>query len=176
VGTHPGEGGSRFADGIAIVYAVLTFLLLFAASALYARDAAVWAEDREVRGQRIELQVRAGEVDQLCRDLRNWGAANSAHTAAVDRVAKRLDAVRTSLDFAPGGKVGTLEEGTARNVASLNAQIASALQTLKDRAADLQTRPGDAAERLGALNAGVDQIDTLLRQRQQFLLLGGPPR
>jgi len=158
---------------LAVVYGLLTFLFFLAATTLYARDMAVQAEDRLTQRQRVELQVRVADVDDLCQQLRTWAAAHDDQLAAADRLVKRLEGIRTGLDFAPPGKIGTLEEDDARNVQEFNVQIASALEEMKSRLTELRTRPQNTPDPLGGLVGVVDRLDSLLRRRQQFLLTGG---
>lgn len=166
-------GASGFGWRLSLVYAALTFFLLFGASALYINNLRTLAEDRAALAQRVDLQVRASDIEQAARDLRAWGTENRAHLGDAERVAKKLDAARTSLDFAPPGKPGTLEEGQARGVADLNAQIGVAIGRLTADLRQLRTAPADPAAGLRALDAGSEELDSLLRQRQQRLLIGG---
>jgi len=158
---------------LAVVYGVLTFLFFLAATMLYARDIAVQAEDRITQQQRVELQVRVADVDDLCQQLRTWAAAHIDQLVAADCLVKRLEGIRTNLNFAPPGKIGTLEEDDSRNVREFNTQIASALEEMKSRLAELRTRPQDTPDPLSGLDGVVDRLDSVLRRRQQFLLTGG---
>jgi len=169
--TPLGKGAS--APWLAIVYALVTFFLLFGTSALYMRDLAVASEDRLKRAQRLELQVHALDVDQTCRDLRALPVENPEERTAIDRLVKKLEAIRTSFDFAPPGKSGTLEEDEAREVGDLDEQIQAATAQLRDGVAALKEEPGGTPARLQALNGLADEIESLLRERQQRLLVGG---
>ncbi len=166
----PATGGSI---NIGIAYAIITFLFLFGASALYLKNLAIQREERVTMPQRVELQMRVGDVEVLARDLRAWGAQNTPHLAAAERLAKKLDAVRTSLDFAPPGKRGTIEEGEAREVSDINAQIMVAAERLKTGLRELRGAPPDPDASLRSLDTLADELETLCRQRQQRLLIGG---
>lgn len=170
VATSPTSQGSYT---LGIVYAILTFFFLLGGSALFFKDLALRREDRVTQAQRVELQVRVGDVEQFCQDLRGWTARNPAQLVAVDRLVKRLEGIRTSLDFAPPGKSGTLEEGRNRDVFDLNAEIAAAADTFRNELQPLLAGSGDPAGRLAALDATAGSIESLLRRRQQRLLVGG---
>ena len=164
--------GSRHSEVVAEVYAVLTFLSLFGASAIYIREMRIQTEDRAARPERLELQVLTGEVEQGCEAVRAWAARYAEHTAAAERLVKRLEAIGTSLRFAPPGRSGT-QEDSAIDVSQHNARITAAIAELKGRIADTAPPPGGPAAYLETLNSAVDRIESLLRERQQSLVLGG---
>ncbi len=173
VGAKWSAESGRYTDTLGLMYAALTFMFLLGASALYRRDLAVQQEDRVTQVQRVRLQVHTEEVNQVCYDLRKWANENADHTVAVDRLVKKLEGVRTSLDFSPPGKIGTLEESDGRNVHEINNKIVTVLEELKSRLAELQRGSSDPAERLAGIDNITNRIESLLRQRQQQLLIGG---
>lgn len=172
VGAQWSARSGQYTDWLAIIYAALTLLLLMGASALYARDLAVQREDDVGQSQRRELQVEVVDVDEICRSLRAWSADNDSHAVVVDRLVKTLEGIRTSLDFAAPGKVGTLEEGLGRDVHDINVKIATTLGELAPRLAELRRGSSDPAERIEGMAEVARRVDSLLRKRQQQLLIG----
>lgn len=170
-GLLPGKG-DQYHDVVAELFAVLTFVFLFAASSLYAKDLETQAEDRVTQPERVELQVWATAVDRARDELRRFGQEHADHTVAVDGLIKKLDAIHTSLQHAPPGKTGVQEEESGRSVSKFNTQIIALLEKLQTIVAGLSTARESSLARLKDLEHLAVQCESLLRQRQQFLLVG----
>jgi len=172
VGAQWSAATGQYTDKLAILYAAMTLLMLMGASALYARDMAVQREDAAAQPQRKELQLEVVDVEEICSNLRAWAADNGEHVTAVDRLVKMIEGIRTSLDFAAPGKVGTLEEGAGQDVHDLNVKIIATLEELGSRVAELQQGSSDPGERIEGMTEVVRRIESMLKKRQQHLLIG----
>lgn len=158
-----------FFNAVTLVYAASVFALLLAASMLYAKDIGLVAENAQIRAQSRALRVLELDADQLCMTLRDSAKKNSGDVAAVDRVIKKIEGLRTSLQYAPGKKPGTLEENQ-RSIEDINAKISSRLDALTKSIANMGG-PDGFGERLAGVDSTVNEIEMLLKQRQQRLLV-----
>jgi len=158
-----------FFNAVTLLYAMSVFALLLAASMLYAKDISLVAESAQIRAQSRPLRLMEVDVEQICMTLRESAKKNSGDAAAVDRVAKKIEALRTSLQYAPGMKPGTLEEDQ-RSVQDINEKINSELSALTQCVADAGAG-GGFGDKLDAIDSTVEKIEMLLKQRQQRLLV-----
>jgi len=164
---------SQYHDVVAELFAIGSFLYFLGATVLCLKDLELQAEDRATQPERVELQVWATAVDQAKEELRRFGAEHPDQTVAVDRLVKKLEAVRTSLQHAPPGKIGVHEEEGGRSARQYNAQIVALIEGLQPKVASLCAGGEDAPARLRELEELANRCESLLRQRQQFLLVGG---
>ncbi|MBN2271035.1 MAG: hypothetical protein JXN61_10495 [Sedimentisphaerales bacterium] len=164
----PSESKGVF-NAVTLVYAASVFALLLAASMLYAKDIGLVAERAEIQAQSRPLRLLEVDVEQICMTLRDSARKNSGEVAAVERVVKKIEGLRTSLQYAPGKKPGTLEEDE-RNIEAINNKISSRLEALTQSIADM-SGPEGFARKLGAVDSTVNEIEMLLKQRQQRLLV-----
>jgi len=164
------QGDPSWTRWVIVIYVALTFLYFVAAIALYSRDATLQAVDRLTQGERQELQVRVGDVDRAVLAIRNWAKQAPDQSAAADRLVKRLDGIRTGLQYAPPAKAGAMEESGPRSVQAVNAQIGKQLEELGACVAGFGGSADAASRSAGAVGGILDQIDSLLEQRQQLLL------
>ena len=158
-----------FFDAVTLVYAASVFALLLAASMLYAKDIGLQAEGAAIRAESRPLRLLEVDVEQICMTLRDSAKASSTDPAAVDRVVKKIEALRTSLQYAPPKKPGTLEEDE-RSIEDINNKINSRLKALTQSVANMGG-PDGFGEKLNALDSTVNEIEMLLKQRQQRLLV-----
>ena len=165
--SHPESEG--FFNAVSLSYAALTFLLLLGASMLYARDISLQAEGAAIRAESRPLRLLETDVEQICATLRESARGGSSDAAAVDRLVKKIEALRTSLQYAPPKKSGTLDENGERSVREINKKIAGELSELSKSAADLGS--GQPGQKLGAIESTVNRIEMLLKERQQQLLV-----
>ena len=167
---HPPQSRNYYADAAALIQAALTVIFFALAYTLYLKDLALQRENRQARAERRDLQVQVPGVEDVQLALRQLASRFPDQAAGVDRLAKQVDMIRTSLDFAPPAKIGTLEEdGVASTLAATN-RIVDRLQALKERAAALDTvTQEEAGALLGELRALVEAVDTALRERQRLL-------
>jgi len=164
------EDSRRFFNGVTLAYAAFVFILLFGAGMLYAKDINLRGEAAEIRGESRGLKVMQVDVERLCGALRESASANPGDAARVERVVKKIEALRTSLEYAPGGKPGTLEEESERSVSDVNEKIAGQLNELMQGAA--AAGGGERlADKLDAIESVVNNIEMLLKERQQQLLV-----
>ncbi|MFH0965819.1 MAG: hypothetical protein V2A58_17620 [Planctomycetota bacterium] len=170
VATHPRQEQSYYNDRIAIAYAAFTLLFFFGSYLLYAKDLVIQREDRIAQADRLELRAHVADVEEVAQSLRRIADRNPDSAVAIDRLLKRLDAVRTGLDFAPPGKIGTWEEDGARHVDEINARIIGELQELTKSVSDLESGAGSFADGSARLDAVVGRIESSLRRRQHQLL------
>jgi len=164
----PGKVQNYYADTIAAIYAALTFLFFFAAYLLYMKDLAVQQEDRVVQADRLDLRKRVGDIENVAQALRACAQGCSDYAVPIDRLLKRLDGVRTSLDYAPPGKIGTLEEEGGRHVDVVNAKIEKEIDALLTHVAGIG--PQNAEEGIEQMTAILNQIDSLLNERKHELI------
>ena len=158
-----------FFNVVTLVYAMSVFALLLAASMLYAKDISLVAESVQIRTQSRPLRVLEVDTEQLCMTLRESAKKNSGDVAAVDRVVKKIEGLRTSLQYAPGKKPGTLEEDE-RSIEDINNKINSRLEALRQSIANMGG-PDGFGEKLSGVDSTVNEIEMLLKQRQQRLLV-----
>ncbi len=173
VGGMAGWRYSRWHDVAAELLAVMTFLFFLGATMIYAKDLELQAEDRATRPERIELQVWVTAMEQACDQLRHLASEQADHAVAVDRLTKKLDAVRTSLQHAPPGKIGVHEEEGGRSASQYNARIVVSLEELQAKLSKACAGGQETPARLRELDELASRLESLLRQRQQFLLVGG---
>jgi len=164
----PSEGKGFF-DAVTLVYAASVFALLLAASMLYAKDIGLQAEGAAIRAESRPLRLLEADVEQICMTLRDSARASSTDPAAVDRVVKKIEALRTSLRYAPPRKPGTLDESGERSVRDINKKITSQFDELTQSAANIGGER--LGEKLAAIESTVNQIEMLLKRRQQQLLV-----
>lgn len=160
---------NRFFNAVTLVYAASVFALLLAASMLYAKDISLVAENAEIRAQSRPLRLLEVDVEQICVTLRESARKNSGDVAAVDRVVKKIEALRTSLRYAPGKKPGTLEEDE-RSIEDINNKINGRLGALTQSVANMGG-PDGFGQKLSAVDSTVNEIEMLLKRRQQQLLV-----
>jgi len=158
-----------FFNAVTLVYAMSVFALLLAASMLYAKDISLVAEGAEIRAESRPLRLMEVDAEQICMTLRESAKKNSGDVAAVDRVVKKIEGLRTSLQYAPGKKPGTLEEDE-RSIEDINNKINSRLDALRQGIADMGG-PDGFGEKLNTVDSTVNEIEMLLKQRQQRLLV-----
>lgn len=164
----PGRIQNYYNDRLAALYAVLTFLFFFAAFQLYRRDLTAQAEDAVTQIDRSELRKYVGAIDAARDRLRQMAATSAGAGPRIDRIHKRLDALRTSLDYAPPGKLGTVEEQGGVHVDQVNADIIAEVGNLSATIEGLGTPPADQI--LAEIEAAADRIESLLRERQRQLI------
>jgi hypothetical protein len=167
MGAGPGRVQSYYHDRLAAVYAVLSFLFFFAAYQFCRRDLVLQAEDAVTQADRNELRKHVGAIEAARERLRQLAPAAGDRAPRFDRLAKRLDAVRTSLDYAPPGKLGTPEEKSGAHVDQTNAQIVAEVGALKTQISALGA--GSADNLVADIEAVTDRIEALLRERQRQL-------
>ena len=170
VATHQRQEMSYYNDRIAIAYAALTLLFFFGSYLLYAKDLTIQREDRITQADRLELRAHVADVEKVSDSLRRLGADSPDSALVLDRLAKRLDAVRTGLDFAPPGKIGALEEDGDRHVDEINARIIGEIRELAESVRDLEAGAGPFDDRVAPVDSIVARIESSLRQRQHQLL------
>ena len=158
-----------FFNAVSLLYAALTFLLLLAASMLYAKDIGLQAEGAAIRAESRPLRLLDVDVEQICMTLLDSAKASSTDSAAVDRVVKKIEALRTSLQYAPPRKPGTLDESGERSVRDINKKITNQFDELTQSAGNISGER--LGEKLAAIESTVNQIEMLLKQRQQQLLV-----
>lgn len=163
------EDKTRFFNAVTLVYAAFVFLLLFAAGMLYAKDINLQAETAEIRGESRSSKLMQADVEGICMSLRESAKANSGDVAAVDRVVKKMEALQTSLQYAPGKKPGTPEEDE-RSIEDINNKINSRLDALRQSIGNMDG-PDGFGEKLNGVDSTVNEIEMLLKQRQQRLLV-----
>ena len=163
------EEKARFFNAVTLVYAAFVFLLLFAAGMLYAKDINLQAETAEIQSESRSLKLMQVDIEGICMSLRESAKANSADVAAVDRVVKKIEALKTSLQYAPGKKPGTAEEDE-QSIEDINEEINARLNELTQNVADMDG-PDGFGDKLNAVDATVNQIEMLLKKRQQRLLV-----
>ncbi|MBN2137902.1 MAG: hypothetical protein JW720_08845 [Sedimentisphaerales bacterium] len=164
------EDAGRILNGVTLVYAALVFVLLFAAGMLYARDIGLRTETAADGAESRDLKLVKLDVETIRTALRESAKMHSADAAAVERVAKKIEAIATSLQYAPGAKPAAAEEDGWRSVQDLNDKIKSEIETLSRTVADMSD-PATFEEKLNAVDATANKIETLLKQRQQQLLV-----
>ncbi len=164
---------SQFHDLVAELLAILVFFFFLGATILYSKDLAIQAEERATEPERVELQVWATTVQQACDDLRSFASTHDDHAVYVERLVKKLDAIGTSLQHAPPGKIGVREEKGGRSVRQYNARIVALIEELRDKVVRVCASSEDISGRLDDLDQLLGRLESLLRQRQQFLLVGG---
>jgi len=170
IATHLKQDMSYYNDRIAIAYAALTLLFFFGSYLLYSKDLVIQREDKITQADRLELRAHVVDVEEVSESLRRLAADNPDSGITLDRLVKRLDAVRTGLDFAPPGKIGVLEEDGGRHVDEINARIIGEIQELADSVRDLESGTGPLDDRAGRVDSIVARIESSLRQRQHQLL------
>src|SRR3990172_8962171 len=143
-----------FFNAVTLVYAASVFALLLAASMLYAKDIALVAENVRIRAQGRALRVLELDAEQICMTLRDSARKNSGDVAAVDRVVKKIEGLRTSLQYAPGRKPGTLEEDE-RRIEDINNKINSGLEALTQSVANMGG-PDGFGQKLNAVDSTVN--------------------
>jgi hypothetical protein len=173
VGGLMGWRYSRWHDLVAELFAIMTFLFFVGATMIYAKDLELQAEDRATQPERVELQVWVTAVEQAGEELRRFAAEHADHVVPVDRLIKKLDALRTSLQHAPPGKFGVHEEDSGRSASQYNARIVVILEELQAKVTKACAGGEETPARLRELDELANRFESLLRQRQQFLLVGG---
>ena len=158
-----------FFNAVTLVYAASVFALLLAASMLYAKDIGLQAEGAAIRAESRPLRVLELDVEQICMTLRESARKNAGDVAAVERVVKKIEGLRTSLQYAPGKKPGTLEEDE-RSIEDINNKISSRLEALTKSTGNMGG-PDGFGQKLSAVDSTVNEIEMLLKQRQQRLLV-----
>jgi cob(I)alamin adenosyltransferase len=168
-----GGHASQWHDVVAELFAVMTLLFLLGAAMIYAKDLELQGEDRATQPDRIELQVWVAHVEEVVDNLRRFASEDDDHAASVDRLIKKLDAIRSSLQHAPPGKFGVHEEDGGRSVTHYNARIIGMIEELQAEVTKVCAGEEQTSDRLREIDQLLDRCESTLRQRQQFLLVGG---
>lgn len=164
------ESANRYNDPIAFAYMILTFLFFFGAASLYAVDIIHQQRDRITQAERKQLRVRAPDAQHACVLLRKAADDHPNFAVKTDRLAKRLEGIRTNLDYAPPAKAGTIEEPGGISVADINQQITNEMDLLTKSLKALESDEGNMEATLQQLEAGISRLELLVQQRQQRLL------
>ncbi len=165
VAAHPSQADSFYSDKILVFQSILTFLLLLGAYFFHRQDVLVQVRHDEPLRQRVHLQSYAVGIDELADVLRSATERHPAGALELDRLAKRLDTLKSQLmSVSP-----VAEREPARLVAPLNTeQIEERLREVHDRVRRLAEAGDDVlGEHLVRARQSVDALLGLLRRREE---------
>lgn len=166
---RPSLADTFYSDKIILIQSVFTFLV-FAGVYLFQRQATVLAgEQAAPQAERAELRAYAGGIEPLLAMLRRLGQRHPERTVALDRLARRLDMVRTQLLAA--SPRAARDESEVLVQGSSNAEVHERLHDLHERVRRLEN--GLAAqfdEDLAQAGEAAEQVVNALRHREGAVL------
>jgi len=167
VAVSPSLADTFYSDKIIVLQSILTFLLLLGAFFLHRQDVLLQIRDEVPQQQRVRMQSYAGGVDALLESLRWLTQEHPERAAEVERLAKRVDTLKTQLlSVSP---VAEREPGRQVDPVS-DEEIEQGLRRLHQTVEGLAEAGGETLEQqLPKVRREVEGLSALLRRREDVI-------
>ena len=165
----PDRADTFTADKLLVIDLIVTFLLFACAYFLYSRNVEVQQATGDLVAERESIQLNVPDLEEAVSAVAGVGRRNAEHTVLADRVAKRVDTVRSAIE-------GVLV--SERALAAGEAGWASRIQEQVVRLADLARAAAEASadqvpDSLDRIARQADDVLATLKRRDRSLISGG---
>jgi hypothetical protein len=166
---NPDRADTFTADRLLVIDLILTFLLFACAWFLYSRDVEVQQVTADLVEERESIQVKIPDLEEAVRAVADAGRKHAEHAVAADRVAKKLDTVRSAIE-------GALV--SERALAGDDRDWASKIQGQVVQLSELSGKAGGAdadqvADALERVAKQAEEVLATLKRRDKSLISGG---
>ncbi len=163
----PANADTFFSDKIVLFQGILTFFLLVGVYFFHRQDVVLQLREEAPQRERVRLQSYAGGVDALLDRLR-WVAERRPQSAVeLDRLAKRLDTLKTQLlTVSPAAQ---REPGRLVQPVSTEG-IEEQLRALQEAVSQLDAASDDRFDaQLVNVRQSIEALSALLRRREDVM-------
>ncbi len=161
---------NRFNDPIAFLYMGFTLIFFIGAVFLYTADMAHQEKDYITQTERKNVSVRVPDTEFASSTLKKACAVYPDSAVRIDRLAKRIEGISTSLHYAPPAKPGTREEQGGVSVADINLEINNEVTLLMQSLSRFNNDAAGTDSACAEVDAIVSRLELLVQRRQDRLL------
>jgi hypothetical protein len=167
VAVHPDRADTFYGDKIILFQCILTFLFLMGAFFFHWQDVSLQVRDAAPQRERVHIQSYTTGMDDLLTIVRRLEDQYPESAVDVDRLAKKLDSLKTQLlTVSPVAQRPTERLVQPVDTEQIEQQLREIHETVKALA---DAAEGEVAEKIRAAGGSVDDLAGLLRRREDVI-------